>query len=173
MRDLGRYLPEHVEQVTFLEHHELCVDMARLEWLYIELFDAPDVAPLDPEKLAAIPGEAWERAQISLNPALALLEVRFPVAELRTKLREATEPVPIPDPARQQLVLYRRERNLYHLAVDAAAFALLGELRQGTPLVTACERTVAQSGDVGSLEENLFTWFRQWGELGWIVDVTV
>jgi hypothetical protein len=173
LRDLGSHLPEHVERATYLEHHELCVDMARLEWLYIELFDAPDVPSLDPEKLAAIPAEAWEHARISLNPALALLEVRFPVAELRTKLREAREPVAIPEALCQQLVLYRRERNLYHLAVDAAPFALLSELRQGTPLVSACERTVAASGDSATLEQNLFAWFRQWGELGWIVDVDV
>jgi hypothetical protein len=164
-------MPEHVERATYLEHHELCIDMARLEWLYIELFDAPDVAPVAPEKLAAIPPEAWESARISLSPALALLDVRYPVAELRIKLRDATEPVPIPGPAPQKLALYRRERNLYHLAIDEAAFVLLGGLREGTPLVAACERAADACGTAQSLEENLFAWFRQWGELGWIVDV--
>jgi len=173
LRDLGSRLPEHVERATYLEHHELCVDMARLEWLYIELFDTIDTPPIDPGKLAAIPLQAWERARISLSPALALLEVRYPVAELRTKLRDATEPVAIPNAAPQKLALYRRERNLYHQAVSEAAFVLLGALRDGTPLVGACEQAVEACGDAASLEQNLFSWFRQWGELGWIVDVRV
>ena len=173
LRDLGSQMPEHVERATYLEHHELCIDMARLEWLYIELFDAPDVAPVAPEKLAAIPPEAWEGARICLSPALALLDVRYPVAELRTKLRDAKQPVAIPDSAPQKLALYRRERNLYHLAIDEAAFVLLGALREGTPLVAACERAVNACGAAQSLEQNLFAWFRQWGELGWIVDVRV
>lgn len=174
LRDLGSHMPEHVEQASYLEHHELCIDMARLEWRYIELFDAPDVAGLDPEKLAAIPLEAWERARITLNPALALLRVRYPVAELRHALKEAKGQVPIPPPAAQNLVLYRLQRNLYHRSVAPAAFALLEALREDAPLVTACERAVAaEPEDAARLEQQLFAWFREWAELGFVVDVSV
>src|SRR5262245_10531800 len=41
LRDLGQRLPEFVARASFLEHRELCTDMARLEWAYVEAFDAP------------------------------------------------------------------------------------------------------------------------------------
>ena len=100
LRNLGARLPAYVARATYLPHHEVCVDMARLEWSYIELFDARDVAGIDPGKLSAIAEDAWERAVIVLNPALALLEVDYPVAELRRALREESiAPVPIPERA--------------------------------------------------------------------------
>ena len=48
-----------------------------------------DAAPLDPAKLAAIPEDAWLGARIVLHPALRLLQVRYPVADLRRKLKQA------------------------------------------------------------------------------------
>src|SRR5262245_27755507 len=108
LRDLGEGLPSYTERCESLPHRELCTDMARLEWAYVEIFDAPDAAPLDGAKLASIPEDAWPRARIVFASALQLLEVRYAVADLRRKLRDATaERVPIPERERQNLVLYR------------------------------------------------------------------
>jgi hypothetical protein len=119
-----------------------------------------------------------ERGRIVLNPALSLLEVGYPVADLRQALirgRSAGEgnAVVIPDPERQQLVLYRgQNRRLYHRPVSPAAFALLTALNRGTPLVAACESAIEQAPDHASeLQQNVGSWFRQWATRGWIVDV--
>ena len=53
LRELGRHFPDHVAQCTQLPEHALCSDMARLEWRFIELFDAADCPPLDLAKLTA------------------------------------------------------------------------------------------------------------------------
>jgi hypothetical protein len=50
--------------------------MARLEWAYIEAFDAADAPALDPLKLSGIPESAWETARILLDPAVRLLQTR-------------------------------------------------------------------------------------------------
>jgi hypothetical protein len=174
LRELGESLPAHVERSDFLEHRALCVDMARLEWAYVEVFDAEEAPPLDGGKLAAIPEEAWPAARIVFTPALRLLEVGYPVADLRRELREANgEPVRVPDPQRQHLVLYRgANKNLFHAPVTESAFELVGELRAGTPLgrasELAAERVPAEAAD---LESNVGIWFLDWGRRGWITDV--
>jgi hypothetical protein len=178
LRDLGKDLPGHVERAAWLPHHELCVDMARLEWAYVELFDAAGAPPLDAAKLAAIPEEAWATARIVLAPAVALLRVAYPVGELRRKLRESTATgtaVPIPERDPAALVLYRgADLRLYDTRVSDAAFAVLGELSRGVPLVPACERAASHVPDAAEeIEERTGEWFLDWGRRGWVVDVEI
>jgi hypothetical protein len=174
LRDLGARLPQFVERCTWLEHRELCSDMARLEWAYIELFDASDAVPLDPEMLAAIPEAAWQTARIALNPALRLLSLSYPVIDLRRALR-TQERVSIPAAAPAKLVLYRAPDGTIHdELVSPGAFELLGLLGAGTPLVEACERAVrAVPGEAADIERDLGDWFRRWAERSWVVSVHV
>lgn len=174
LRDLGDGLAAFVERCESVPHRELCTDMARLEWAYVEIFDAPDAAPLDGAKLGSIPEDAWPGARIVFAPAIELLEVRYAVADLRRQLREATdEPVPIPEPHRQNLVLYRgADKNLFHTAVGDLAFRLIEALRGGTPLGRASELAAEQfPSEAETLESNVGEWFLDWGRRGWIVDV--
>ena len=176
LRNLGDRLPEHVEASTWLPHHELCVDMARLEWLYVEVFDAAEAPPLDPSKLATIPEEAWASATIVVHPALRLLRTRYAVAELRRRLRAKPEQsIAIPDPDAQNVVLYRgASRNLEYDVVGDGAYELLEALREGLPLVSAAERAGSRApGEVKAIEVSVGAWFEQWGKRGWIVDVEV
>ena len=174
LRDLGEGLAAYVDRCESLPHRELCADMARLEWAYVEIFDAADSAPLDGAKLGAIPEDAWPGARIVFAPAMELLEVRYAVAELRRKLRDsASEPVPIPEPERQNLVLYRgADKNLFHTAVGDLAFRLIEALRSGTPLGRASELAAERvPSEAATLESDVGEWFLDWGRRGWIVDV--
>lgn len=174
LRDLGGKLPGYVERASWLPHHALCVDMTRLEWAYIELFDAPEPAPLDPDELLRIVPDAWPSATILLSPALRLQRTRYPVAELRKKLRAvSTEPILIPEPAEEHLVLYRgTDRSLYHRAVSRGAFELLTELGEGAELLIACNRAAERCPEEAlEIGNKVGDWFGQWGRLGWIAGV--
>src|SRR3954471_6965810 len=63
LRDLGARLPELIERASWLPHQALCLDMARLELAYVDVFDAKDVAPVLPERLASIPEESFGEAR--------------------------------------------------------------------------------------------------------------
>jgi hypothetical protein len=179
LRDLGRQFAEYVERCPDLAHQRLCSDMARLEWAFIELFDAADCPPLDLQKLASLPPSALESGQIILSPALQLLEVSYPVADLRMQLlesrrnAEAGRGVDIPDPVAQQLVLYRAaDRRLYHRPLNPEAFALLSALDRGLSLVRACEHALnAWPEHAERLQQGVAGWFQAWAQQGWIVDV--
>jgi hypothetical protein len=178
LRELGRGFPGHVAANAALSHHALCTDMARLEWQFIELFDAADRPLLDFGKLATLPPHALETGQIILNPALSLLEVDYPVADLRQRLIAARSgsagaEVAIPAAEKQWLVLYRgQDRRLYHRPVPPSAFALLGGLARGLSLVAACEHALEMAPQhAEQLQRNVGGWFQQWAKRGWIVDV--
>ena len=174
LRDLGERLPAFVDACAWLPHRELCADMARLEWAYIDAFDAADAAPLDAAKLAAIPESAWETARIVLDPALRLLKVRYAVADLRRALRTSTEPVPIPDPRAENLVIHRTQRSLFYQPVSSGAYELLVALGEGLPLVKSCERAIELvPEEAEAIENQISDWFQDWGKRGWVVDVVV
>ncbi|MET0413373.1 MAG: DNA-binding domain-containing protein [Polyangiaceae bacterium] len=184
LRDLGRHFPEHIAQAPDLSHRALCQDMARLEWHYVELFDAAEVAPFDASVLGALTPEAIERARFDFGPALSLAHFHYPVADLRLALLDHTrsdsargsgtprsnDGVPIPDMQPQHLVLYRgTNRRLYHHPVSKAAFVLLQQLTRGRSLLEACEDTLERLPDAGDeLAAGVGAWFQDWVKRGWI-----
>jgi hypothetical protein len=175
LRDLGQDLPRHIAGCDFLPHRELLVDMARLEWAYIEAFDAPEAELLTAERLAAIPGDAWENARFELAPSVRLLRVAYPVSDLRRALRAAgenAEPLPLPERQSLHLVVYRRELKLWDKAIAPLPFELLEALAAGLPLGQAATSVLARFPDAEEeLSENIGAWFQRWGKLGWISGV--
>ena len=194
LRDLGAKLPAFIETQSWLAHQALVADMARLEWAHVEVFDADDVPPLDPKKLAAVPEDAWEGARLVPDPALRLLHLEYPVIPLRRRLLEAAahqrehehgdhdhehgdhdhehEAIPLPEPRPSQWAVHRRERGIFHDALELPAHSLLDRLVRGRPVGPACEEASKALGmPVEALGEKLEGWFAEWARLGYVVDV--
>jgi hypothetical protein len=173
LRDLGSRLPEVLAAADWLPHQALCLDMARLELAYIEVFDAEDRPALTPERLATIPEEHFAEARLVLSPALRLLSVGYPVADLRRKLRETgDEPVAIPEPRPMHLVVYRHERRLWDMSLSPVAFAFLTALAAGHALGAAAERAVQSPEAEVELTRGIGQWLQEWTSKGLVSDVT-
>jgi hypothetical protein len=174
LRDLGARLPELIEGASWLPHQALCLDMAQLELAYIEVFDAADTTPLAPERLAAIPEDAFAEAQLVIPPSVRLLKVRYPVADLRRRLRTAgDEAVAIPTESPQHLVVYRRELRLWDMPVSAVAFAFLGALASGKALGVAAELAAGSPEAESELAANIGAWLQEWTAKGLVSDVVL
>nr|AYM54120.1 hypothetical protein [Chondromyces catenulatus] len=177
LRDLSDAVPgfaaRESAQVAGDARRGLVVDMARYELALLDLFYGASAPPLDPGKLASLPEDAWERAQIKLNPLLKRLALDFPVHRLR-KAIVANEAPPLPDaPAPARVALYRRELVTHFEELSVEAFALLDALDAGEALVPACERLMASQSPEAQevLGRDVGVWFQQWTAWGWIVDV--
>jgi hypothetical protein len=177
LRELGAKLPAFIATCDWLENATLVADMARLEWAHVEVFDAADVPLLDPKKLAAVPEDAWEAARLVPDPALRLLRVDYPVIPLRRRLltsgeHEHDDAIPLPEASSSQWAVHRRERGIFHDALDLPAYSLLDRLVQGRPLGVACEEASQTLGlPLEALGEKLEGWFAEWARLGYVVDV--
>ncbi len=90
LRNMGAKLPEWLaEHAEFApRRHDLMLDVARLEWAYVEAFDSASVAPLTPEDFAELGAES----KLSLQPHLQLLDLKHPVDELVLAVHRATAP---------------------------------------------------------------------------------
>ncbi len=172
LRDLGFGLPEIIEQAAWLPHQALCLDMARLELAYVEVFDAPDSLPVAPARLASIPEESFAEARLVIAPCVRLLSLRYPVADLRRRLRvESDEPVAIPEEQPQQLVVYRRELRLWDMPVSRVAFSFLAALTAGKSLGAAAELAAISPEAEAELAGSIGAWLNEWTAKGLVSDV--
>jgi len=84
LRNLGSKLPEwlsaHPAQAG--RRHRLAVDVARIEWAFVEAFDAAELAPLTLDQIAALDGES----HLALQPHLQLIALSYPADELVLEL---------------------------------------------------------------------------------------
>jgi hypothetical protein len=186
LRNLGEgleeWLREHPEYAG--RQFDLALDMVRLEWAHIEAFDGPARKPLGPEDLL----ELGPELRLSLQPHVTLLELKYPVDDLRIAVNEKLEehdsasnavaecdqhrtvrryrrlkPQPI------YLAVHRAEDFVWYRRLDADEYRLLDALRQGLPIGEALEKTMQGSAVV---EERLGAavqeWFAAWARMGWL-----
>lgn len=172
LRDLGHGLPEFVAERHELPERELASDLARLEWTYVELFDAPEVAPITAEELSGVGNDAWPRARLLFKPALRLLRLAYPVDSLRRRILQQQFHGELPARAPRCVVVHRHDLRLAEETLPSHAALLLEALLGRAPLLQACETCAEQDPNAAPmLEEHLTTWFSRWSELGWITQV--
>jgi hypothetical protein len=167
LRDLGEAFP------AFVAHDALLADLARIEWAFVEAFDAEDLPPFDPSSLAAIAEDAWPSARIVLQPAVQLVAMGHPGHDYRAAVKRGDDP-PRPEPRASFVVVYRGESSLAYIEVEREAFELLAELTRGSPLGRACESVArASGGALDDFQRKLGGWFSAWTQRGWIARVDV
>lgn len=175
LREVGAFLPAFAKDYAgFLpEHRDLLVEMAQYERELVDQFDGPDAPPLDPAKLAAMTEDDWNRARLVLHPLLTRLSLSYPVHLLRIAIKDEKDYV-LPDaPSPRHLLLFRQDLIPRYEEVSPEAFAIVGAIAEGMPLVPALEH-VASALPTERQEyvmANIGAWFRSWTAWGIIVDI--
>ena len=129
-------------------HHDLAVDVARLEWAYIEAFDSATMPPLDETDLAAL----QPTTVLALQPHLQLLALRYPAdkvvlaahknqpdADIVSNAvmgRKTSKRVRLPRLRRSPtyLVVHRHKDSVYYRRIDREELLLLSAIQEGEPL---------------------------------------
>ncbi len=168
LRDLGARFAEFLEGAG--EPRFVC-DLARVEWAFVDAFDAADAPPLDPASLAGIGEDQWPQAVLALHPSLQLLRLEYPAELVRATFRREGK-VLRPEPEPNAMAVYRRELLLYAEPLEPVAHALLVRLQRGERLGAASEATAAEHPGV-ALDQKLGDWFARWTALGWVAAVRV
>ena len=185
LRDLGAKLPAFLDRRPDLtgRRHHLAVDVARLEWAYVEAFDGKQLNPLAVEDVHAVGPDT----QLFLQPHLQLLFPRYPVHNLVLAIKRETAAsdivsgaasqrasharVKIPPMRREPvyLAVHRFEDSVYYRRLERETFLLLRALRSGASVGDA----VSQALDKTKLEAEeqdvlLREIFAHASQLGWL-----
>lgn len=191
MRNLGSKLPAWLAAHPKIagRRHRLALDVARIEWAFVEAFDNAEHTPLTPTQIAELTGESL----LGLQPHLRLLSLAYAADELVLGLhdqqrRERSEagrehdedssddansipPARLPRlrPRPTWVAAHRVDNVVYYCRLDREEFRTLSALRQGVPLGEALEAGFQDS----SMPEprrprRVQAWFAHWAELGWV-----
>jgi Putative DNA-binding domain len=179
LRNLGSrlegWLTDHPEFVG--GKFALALDMLRLEWAHIEAFDNAERKPLCPEDLL----ELGPELTIGLQPHIRLLELQYPVDELRIKVSQhseeharASNAVTAPSkrhiirryarlkPQRIYVAVHRVEFTVYYRRLETGEFGLLRAIGEGRAIGEALESQT----DLDPISAQ--SWFGNWATLGWL-----
>lgn len=176
LRDLGDRFAEFIYRTEPWASDPLLHDCARLEWAFVDAFDAPDAPPLDPVSIAEAPEDAWSGARVVLHPSLQLVAMAHPAHVFRAEVKAERNPAR-PAPAGTRVVVYRGPEKLMYVTVEALAFDLLERLAKGVALAAACEEVAAHVGvnevsnAAAELEAKVGAWFQTWASYGWVIRV--
>jgi hypothetical protein len=165
-----RHLGDHLASFLAKKEDSLLADVARLEWAYIDAFDAEDAPPLDPREVQTIAPDEWATVRILFHPSLQLLRLSHPTHLMRDAQRGG-QSVSKPEPKPTHLGIYRRDLLLYTEEMEPLPFALLESLAHGEQLGPAGDAVASSEAERTHVEVNIGTWFTRWSALGWIVGV--
>jgi len=187
LRNLGArlepWLRQHPEFTPKVPR--LALDMVRLEWADIDVFDQAELPKLTADDLRSL----GEDPIFHFQPYLRLLDLAYPVDELLLSIRHGEEqesdiasnvvleraqksPGPrlrLPKREKVYLAVHRQEEEtVYFKRLEPDAFALLCALQQGKTLSQAIEESVNWThGKVENITGQLHDWFANWSSLGW------
>ena len=185
LRNLGSKLPEWLaSSPAFVRRrHRLAVDVARIEWAFVESFDSANHDPLTLEQIATLDASS----HLALQPHLQLIALDYPADDLVLALhdrekRQASEagvkhqeipgePVKLSKLRRRPtwLASHRVDFSVYYRRLQREEFLTLAAIRQGFPLADALEAGFADTRISESRRpKRIGEWFATWAELGWI-----
>ena len=161
--------------------HALAIDVARVEWAFVEAFDNAERRPLTLDQIAALDGSST----FALQPHVQLLALAYPADDITLALhqrekRQTSEagvrheeeaPAHLPRLRRRPtwVVAHRVDFNVYYRRLEREEYLTLVAIRNGRTLAEALDAGFAGSRIAeGRRPRYVREWFGNWAELGWI-----
>lgn len=185
LRNLGSRLPEWLAanpQFAGRRHH-LAIDVARIEWAFIEAFDNAERIPLTLDQVETLDSTSC----LALQPHLRLIALEYPADDLVLSLhhgekRQTSEaglkheqapgvPAKLPKLRRRPtwLAAHRVDTFVYYRRLQREEFLTLAAIRRNLPLVEVLAAGFADSRIPQARQtQHVREWFATWAELGWI-----
>ncbi len=143
---LPGFLARHPAALSFRASCPFAPDLAAFEWACETVFDAADTPPMCREDLETLPAEQWDSHPIRLRPSVRILELGWPVHDLRIAER-AREPLPAIQGRMTRLCVWRRDERVSHRALDGAEARALERATSGTAFGSLCEAIARETGE--------------------------
>lgn len=145
LRWLGKPLPRHLESSPLTSSFPFLPDLARLEWEWLDCFQALDAPALLRSMLAPVPPAEWPELTFCFRPSVRFLSLEFEVEAFFLESSPPARPVPRP----HSLVIFRGEdEEPAFFEIDEAARVFYESLASGRPLAEACSEMAGVCEDL-------------------------
>jgi hypothetical protein len=178
---LAEWLAQHPEWAG--RRHAIAVDVAKVEWAFVEAFDNAEHTPLTLDQVATLDASS----RLALQPHVRLLSLQYPADDIALALHkqekrqtseagvqheaEVAPPIRLARLRRRPtwVAAHRVDFNVYYRRLDREEFITLAALCNGHPLAEALDAGLADSRVPEARRPQLVRgWFTTWAELGWV-----
>ncbi len=157
---LGDRFPEFIRSARGIRRKAFVADLARLESLVTEVFDAPESAAWPAEEIARVPENAWPGAVLRPSAALRVAAFAYPVNAYLQSVKDDQHDHPATGRRPTWIAVYRKNYEVWRLDLSKPAHDFLAALVNGRPFGKAV--ATATRGLQGSAGDRLFRWLRDW-----------
>jgi hypothetical protein len=185
LRNLGSKMSEWLAENPCYagRRFRLALDVARIEWAFVEAFDNAQQTPLTLEQIATLDADS----RLALQPHLRLLALDYAADDLVLALHHRDKHEASEAGVRQEdgadapaklsrlrlrptwLAVHRVEDSVYFRRLGREEYLTLSAIRKGVPLAAALNAGFCDSLTAASRRPHLVReWFANWAELGWI-----
>jgi hypothetical protein len=149
LRRAGRHLPRFLAKSSRSTARPWHEDLARLEWAMIEAFDAADDPVLTRASLGELASDRWPDLRLETVRSLRILELDFPVDEIREGLlqRDEMPPQQLASAGAVQLRVWRQGFRVFQRRLDATEWAALHLVAGRATFGELCERLAEEIGE--------------------------
>jgi hypothetical protein len=138
LRHLGRHFAAFLDTQPKVASLPFLGDLARLEWVREEVFDALDAEPLRLEHLQGLSADKWPDLRFQLIPAFQILQSDWPIHELWAAAEEETLDRNCARWEKTAVRVWRDGFAVYHAKMDATEQVALAGVRAGEPFAVIC-----------------------------------
>jgi hypothetical protein len=138
LRYLGRHFAAFLDTRPEVASLPFLSDLARLEWMREEVFDAPDAEPLRLEHLQGLSADEWPDLRFQFIPAFQVLQSEWPVHEIWAAAEEGTLDRGCARLEKTALRVWRDGFAVYHAKMDAIEPVALAGVQAGKPFTAIC-----------------------------------
>jgi hypothetical protein len=157
---LGDSFPEFVRASKQIPGRAFVADLARLERMVTEVFDAPQSPAWPAEDVARVREEDWPAARLQPIAAFRLGAFGYPVNAYLQSVKEDDHDHPETGRSRTFVAVWRKNYEVWRLNLSKPEHDFLKALAKGRPFGNAvADAAKSLQGDAGA---QLFRWLRDW-----------
>ncbi len=168
---LGDSFPGFIRTSYRVRRKAFVAELARLESLVTEVFDAPPSPAWPAEEIAEIPEAAWPGAVLVPSAALRVGSFAYPVNAYLQSVKDENHDHPATGRQPTWIAVYRKNYEVWRLDLSKPAHDFLAALVKGRPFGKAV--VAATRGLQGAPGEPLFRWLRDWVAEGFFQSVVL
>ncbi len=136
IQDVGEHFADFVSAHDVTQTWPFLGDLMRLEWLRLEVFDAPDAESLRLEDLQTIPPDEWPSLAFQLIPASQVLDSAWPIHSVWLA-EDADQPETL-QPQETAVRIWRHEFLVSQAAMSTTEKIAIEAVRAGESFAGVC-----------------------------------
>ncbi len=140
LRFAGKDFANYIQQEPLVQQSPILAELARLEWAFVDAFDAEDSPAIAPEVIHTIPAENWPDVHFEFHPSVIFLPLSWNAVDLWTSIKEEGRTIPFEQlPAPAACIVWRQDLAVQYRLLSPSETAFFVQAQQGATFATLCE----------------------------------